>query len=199
VLVYLWKSFKIKRLIKKLSVMQKNRIHNQQTDEKLNKEKKIYHQLATIYSKLEGKKRFPFARESKLACYRAAGMIDDVGAQFTLGQECLNEAKYRQGLENGGVFASQNNVRTMNQLFEEAHAFLLSAEKLGHVVAKRTRGVCYINGWGVKEDKSFGFELVVASIQQENSWDKVPQIFASIGLNKPEFFSALTQARNKSF
>ena len=45
-------------------------------------------------------------------------------------------------------------------------------------------------------DKKVGFELIVESIEQENSWDKVPQIFASMGLNKPEFFSALTQLRN---
>ena len=33
------------------------------------------------------------------------------------------------------------------------------------------------------------------AIELEQSWDKVPQIFASIGLNKPEFFSALTKMR----
>lgn len=73
---------------------------------------------------------------------------------------------------------------------------MLAAEQLKHVEAKRLHGLCYINGWGVEVDKKRGFELIVESIEQENSWDKVPQIFAAMGLNKPEFFSALTQHRN---
>ncbi|HAT9519670.1 TPA: hypothetical protein JBC96_14495, partial [Legionella pneumophila subsp. pneumophila] len=56
-------------------------------------------------------------------------------------------------------------------------------------------GLCIINGWGVESDKNAGFELVVDSIEQEGSWDKIPQIFASMGLNKPEFFSAIMQRR----
>ncbi len=46
-------------------------------------------------------------------------------------------------------------------------------------------------------DKKRGFDLIVDSIDQENSWDKVPQIFAALGLNKPEFFSQLTQRRQQ--
>ena len=40
------------------------------------------------------------------------------------------------------------------------------------------------------------FDVNGKSIEIEQSWDKVPQIFASIGLNKPEFFSALTKMRS---
>ena len=108
----------------------------------------------------------------------------------------------------------------MQQLYEEAHAYLSSAGALQHAEAKRLHGLCYINAWGVPEDKEHGFKLVVESIELEQSWDKVPQIFASIGLNsglfkpmdakswdkvpqifasiglnKPEFFSAFTKMR----
>lgn len=192
------KRFKIKRLIKKLSSMQRNRVHNQASEELLKKEIEGYHVLAGIYQKLEGHKKFPFARECKMACWRAAAMLDDVKSQFMLGKTLLDEAKLRhQWEEEGGIFASQSNARTLAQLFEEAHAYFSAAEAQSHIEAKRLRGLCYINGWGVPADKKTGFELIVASIQQENSWDRVPQIFASMGLNKPEFFAELTQMRAK--
>ncbi|OGV46458.1 MAG: hypothetical protein A3F46_07725 [Legionellales bacterium RIFCSPHIGHO2_12_FULL_42_9] len=178
--------------------MQRSRLHNQPTDDALKKEREGYHLLAAMYVRLEGKKKFPFAYVAQLACFRASAMLDDAPAQYILGKKLLEEAKLRESWEAAGVFASQSNVRNMTQLYEEAHAFLMAAEALSHVEAKRLRGLCYINGWGVPEDKKKGFELIVASIQQENSWDRVPQIFASMGLNKPEFFSALTQMRGKT-
>jgi hypothetical protein len=192
-----WTRFKINRFIKKLASLQRQRMHTQQPDEVIQKERALYHKLAAIYARLERKKKFPFSREAKLACYRAASMIDDVKAQYLLGSTLLDEAKVRAGWEAGSVFSSQSNQRTLQQLYEEAHAYLLAAEKLGHIQAKRLRGLCYINGWGVAEDKKAGFDLVMSSIQQENSWDKVPQIFAAMGLNKPEFFTALTEYRQK--
>jgi len=192
-----WTRFKISRIIKKLAVMQRARAHTQQSDEVIQKERALYHKLAEIYARLERKKNFPFSREAKLACYRAASMIDDSTAQYLLGSTLLDEAKIRSGWETVGVFSSQSNQRSLQQLYEEAHAYLSAAEKLGHIQAKRLRGLCYINGWGVAEDKKAGFDLVMSSIQQEGSWAKVPQIFAAIGLNKPEFFTALTEYRQK--
>lgn len=195
--MFFWKRFKINRLTKKLALMQRSRVHNPPTDELLKKEKEGYHLLAAMYAKLEGKKKFPFARELRLACYRASAMLDDPVAQYILGKALLDEAKARQSWESMGLLASQSNVRMMTQLYEEALAYLEAAEVLLHIEAKRLHGLCYINAWGLPEDKKKGFELIVASIQQENSWDRVPQIFASMGLNKPEFFSALTQMRSK--
>jgi TPR repeat protein len=196
--MFSFKKLKINRLTKKLSAMQRSRVHNQPSDEILKKELEGYHFLAAMYASVEGKKKFPFAREAKLACFRAAAMLDDSKAQYILGKTLLDEAKLRAQWEANGLFASQSNLRTMTQLYEEAHAYLTAAEALQHVEAKRLRGLCYINGWGVAEDKKQGFELIVASIQQENSWDRVPQIFASMGLNKPEFFAELTQMRSKA-
>lgn len=190
-----FKRLKINRLIKKLQVLKQAREHNQPTDEAVRTEKAMYHQLAAIYKKLHGHKKWPFARERCLACYRAAAMLDDATAQYLLGQALLDEAKMRASLEDSHVFASQSNARSMQQLYEEAHAYLSAAAGFQHVEARRLHGLCYINGWGVPEDKERGFKLVVESIEIEQSWDKVPQIFASIGLNKPEFFSALTKMR----
>jgi TPR repeat protein len=188
---------KIKRLTKKIKAMQQAHALNQPTDEMLAKETAAYHHLADIYLSLYGNKNCPFAREMVLACYRASAMLNDSKAQYLVGKNLLEEAKFREELQAGGVFASENNQQQMKECYEEAHAYLLAAEKLEHVFARRLHGLCYINAWGVPEDKNRGFELVVESIQQENSWARVPQIFKEIGLNKPEFFSALTQRRGK--
>ncbi len=188
--------FKINRLTKKLKSMQQSRIHSQPTEEVLKKEIAGYHKLAEIYKSLQGKKKFPFAHEMVLECYRAGAAIDDEVGQYILGKSLLDEAKFRAELQANGLFASPSNERQVNQYFEEALAYLSAAEKLNHVEAKRLHGLCYINGWGLQVDKKKGFELIIASIEQENSWDRVPQIFAAMGLNKPEFFSELTQHRN---
>lgn len=192
-----FKRLKINRLLKKIQVMQKSRLLNQPTDEALAKERGDYHRLAAIYAGLLGKKKWLFARESMLATYRASAMLDDCVAQYLLGKHLLDEAKFRENLQREGVLASESNANQMQVLYRDAHAFLIAAEKLNHIQARRLHGLCYINGWGVPTDKDRGFELVVESIEQENSWDKVPHIFKEIGLNKPEFFSALMQRRSK--
>ncbi len=188
--------FKINRITKKLKAMQQYRVHNQPSAAELKKEMALYHKLAGIYKSLQGKKKYPFARESILECYRAASTIDDSLAEYILGKDILHEARFREGLQIQGVFANPSNERHMKQLYEEAHAYLLAAEQLNHLEAKRLRGLCYINGWGVDADKNKGFQLIADSIEKENSWDKELKIFAEMGLNKAEFFSALTQLRN---
>ncbi|KTD20096.1 Uncharacterised protein [Legionella lansingensis] len=193
-----FKRYKIRRLTKKLKAMQQNRIHNPPRDEILAKEIAYYHELAGIYNKLIGHKKYPFAHDMVIACLRAAGNLEDANAQYEVAKNLLDEAKFRERLQLEGLFASSSNERQMKQLYEEAHVYLQTAEKLGHVLAKRLRGLAYINGWGVSSDKEKGFELVVESIEQENSWDKVPQIFAAIGLNKPEFFAAIMKHRKAS-
>lgn len=191
----MFKQLKMNRLTKKLKSMQANRVHNQPSDEILAKEVALYHELAGHYSARIGNKKYPHALVMKIACLRAAADLDDSVAQYQLAKQFLEEAKFRNELQVAELFASSANERQMKQLYEEALVYLKNAEKLGHVEAKRMHGLCYINGWGVEADKDKGFELVVESIEQENSWDQVPQIFAEIGLNKPEFFSALMKRR----
>lgn len=194
----MFKRFKIKRLTKKINSMYQNRINNQPTDELVRKEISNYHELAKLYASLVGKKSYPFAEIMVRASLSAAARLNDTTAQYEMAKKLLDEGKFRSKLQEEGAFATKNNENEIVQLFEEAQAYLLAAEQLGHIQAKRLRGLCYINGWGVAVDKKQGFDLVVASIDQENSWDKLPQIFAEIGLNKPEFFSALTQHRGAS-
>lgn len=193
------KKIKINRLIKKIRVMQNSRLHNAVGDDVMARERHLCHRLASLCSSLKGKKNYPFAHVMYLAALRASSMLDDSTAQYLLGQCLLNEAKFREQMQRDGVLASENNNTQMLDLYREAHAYLLAADKLQHIQAKRLRGLCYINAWGVLEDKDTGFQLIVESIDAENSWARVPQIFKEMGLNKPEFFSALTQrATNRS-
>lgn len=193
-----FKQWKINRLIKKIKAMQANRIHNQPDDVTLKKEINLYYELAERYNKLKTNKKFPYAQLMVIECYRNAAALDNAEAHYRIAHLFIEEGKYRIYLHDQGVFYSQENVNTAKSLFDEAQHHLIAAEKLNHILAKRLRGVSIINGWGVEANKDQGLELVVASIEQEGSWDKVPQIFAEIGLNKPEFFTAIMQRKKGS-
>lgn len=190
-----FKQWKINGIIKKIKAMQANRVHNQPDDVTLKKEIAYYYDLADRYTKLLRHKKFPYAHIMLVECYRNAASLDDAEAHYRLGCMFVEEGKFRENLVQQGVFNSEDNINRCKQLFADAHKHLGQGERLGHVLAKRLKGLCIINGWGVESNKDAGFELVVASIEQEGSWDKVPQIFAEIGLNKPEFFSAIMQRK----
>lgn len=193
--IYFFKRFKARRLTKKIAVLQKIREHGTSSEKDLAKEKELYHHLADLYLLLERDKKTYYARDMRLAVYRASAVLDDTKAQFILGNLLLDEAKFRADLEAKGIFSSPSNFKEMERLYEESRAYFFAAEKLDHIQAKRMHGLFYINGWGVPVDKEHGFELVVESIKMENSWARVPQIFSEIGLNKPEFFSALSDKK----
>lgn len=189
------KRFKIKRLTKKINALQSVRAHAPAKPDDIKKELRYYRELMLIYKKLFKNKRVPFAKLAYLECLRQASELEDALSSFELGQLLLEEAKFRTSIQSDGALASTINEKKASQLYEEAHAYLSNAEQLGSSKAKRLKGLCFINGWGVDPDQSKGFELIVASINDENAWDKVPQIFAEIGLNKPEFFQALNKHR----
>lgn len=194
----MFEQWKIKRIIKKLKVMQAHRVNNQPGDEVLKKEIAYYFELATLYKNRVANKKFPYPNLMHEECLRAAAGLEDAKANYQLGKMMLEEAKFRENLQKEGVFKSEANSKKYTLLYEEAHAYLSAAVALGHIEAKRLKGLCFINGWGVAVDNKAGFEMVVDSIEQEGSWDRVPQIFASMGLNKPEFFSAIMQRRKTS-
>ncbi len=193
----LFARFRINRLIKKIQSMQKSRLHTQPSAESIKKELMLYQKLIHWYTKLLGHKKHPFAQDMILACLRAASTLDDAASNYQLGKLLLDEAKFKEALQTQGVFDSDVNARQVDALYQEAHAYLLAAQQLQHIEAKRLRGLAIIHGWGVNPDKEQGFDLIVQSINEENSWDRVPQIFASIGLNKPEFFEAMMKKRGQ--
>ena len=173
--------------------MQANRVHNQPTDDLLKKEIAYYFELAKIHKNRKPSKKSPFPLLMGEECLRKAAALQDPKANYELGKLTLEEAKFRDNLEKEEVFNSESNAQKCQKLYEEAHAYLSVAVRLGHIEAKRLKGLCFINGWGLEIDKKGGFDLVVASIDEEGAWDRVPQIFAAIGLNKPEFFSTIMQ------
>lgn len=192
-----FKKLKMKRLIKKIKSLQAQRVHNQPSADALKKEQALYHQLAQIYLALQHKKKWPFARISALECYRASADIEDAEAHYIVAKTLIDEAKGRELIKNEGFLSSSSNERQMKQLYEEIFAHLKAASEMNHIHAKRLYGLCYIKGWGIPVDQDKGMEFIIESIDRENSWDKVPQIFTALDLNKPEFFSALMRKRGR--
>lgn len=193
--MHLFTGWKIKSYNKKLKAMQANRVHNQPADAVLKKEITLYYELAALYSKLKGHKKYPYASIMEVECYRNAADLDDAEAHYRLANLFVEEGKFRFKLNQEGIFRSQANLNACNTLFSQTLMHLEAAEKLNHVLAKRLHGLCLINGWGVESNKDAGFDLIVDSIEQEGSWDRVPQIFAEMGLNKPELFVSIMQRR----
>lgn len=191
-----FKQLKINSLIKKIKNAQSKRLAGGVKEANTPKEINLLMRLASIYRVTYNKTQSPCYIIKYRECLRAAALLEHPLAQFELGQALLEDAKIRDGLEKEGLFANPNNAKWAERLFEEAHAYLQEAVKHDSIAAKRLLGLAYINGWGVISDKEKGFDLVLASIEQEGSWDKVPQIFAKIGLNKPEFFAALSARRH---
>ena len=193
----LFKNAKVKSLTKKIKVLQKSRLHNQPREEDVARELALYQRLIDLYEPLVGHKKYPFAQLMVRECLRAGAALDNANFRYLMGKSLLDEAKFREQLERDEVFSSAANQKEVVDLYQEAHAYLQSAQALGHIEAKRLQGLSYINGWGVDVDQDRGFDLIVASIDQEGSWDKVPEIFTALGLNKPEFFAALGKHRSK--
>lgn len=192
-----FKAYRIRRITKKIAQLQQYRLNQAVKDEMIVKEVKCYHKLNKLYTKLYGHKKFPFALEMATECLRLAAQLDDVNAEYALGERYLEEGKWRESLERGKYFASQTNLSLMKIAYEHAHAYLTAAENKGCSRAKRLHGLSYINAWGVSADKNKGFKMVVESIADENAWDKAPQILALIGLNKPEFYEAMVKQRGQ--
>ena len=154
--------WKINRITKKIKALQLNRVNNQPSDQQVKREVLYCFELAALYKKLNGNKKFPHAPIMLIECYRNAAALNDSSAHYQLGRIFIEEAKFRQTLQNEGVFFSEANQKRCVTSFEEAHAHLFAAEKLGHIVAKRERGLAIINGWGVPADKNAGFDRSAA-------------------------------------
>lgn len=176
--------------------MIKNRQSNQVTDLQLKKEIMLHFELAKLYEKHQYKKKILNAKEWILEAYRAAADLDDAMAQYNVGKILVENGKFWQQMA-ATPYVCDAHHRYAKMLFEEAFAYLGSAQKQGHALAIRLKGLCLINGWGLEKDEDAGFKLVVDSIEKEGTWDKATQIFQENGLNKPEFFSSIMTMRQQ--
>ena len=185
-----------KRLQKKILVLQHDRASNQVPQSAIDQEIRYLSLLANFYHKHLKSKHYPFALEMQENAYRNAGQLGDTKALLWLGNSLLNHARAREIWQNDKVLANQDNQIKCQDLFFQAHAFLQEAAKKS-IEAQRLLGLSHIHGWGVAIDRKKGFSLIVDSINREDSWDKLPEIFSKTGLNKPEFLKELIKFRTQ--
>lgn len=193
-MINFFKKKQIQSLIKKAQQFKQARLHTQPAETEIAKENKLYYKLAEIYEKLRYNKDFPRAETYVSESYRSAALLGDANASYLFAKELLEKGKFWQKM-NKSVFACKAHEKYATDAYEEAFAYLNEAIKRGHPLAKRLVGLATINGWGVPKNLEQGFEMVVASIEQEGTWDKATQIFEQLGLNRPEFFAYLGKGK----
>ena len=193
-IIHFIKTRKARKLQKKITLLYKQRQSNSVSDADLAKEIAYNLELAEYYDKKRWNTHFPYAELLAQEAYRAAASLNDVNAQYLLSKRLVKMARFWQE-RSQGIYAMQVHQRYANDLYEEAFAYLETAEKQGHALAKRLHGLAYINGWGVEKEEEKGFQMVVDSIEQEKAWDRATQIFTELGLNKSEFFSSIMRQK----
>jgi hypothetical protein len=195
--MFAWiKKWKERKMLKKLKSLAQVRMNNQVSQEQVNLEIKLLNQLGQFYLKNRKLKIYPYAHQMYENALRIAAQIGDDNAQLTLGKELLNQAKSRVVWQTEEVLANKDNQTKIDDLFYQAHVFLQEASKKS-VEAQRMLGLCSIHGWGEPIDRKKGFSLIVESINREDSWDRLPEIFSKMGLNKPEFLKELIKFRTQ--
>lgn len=190
----LFKQSKLKRYYKKAKSMYEYRQNNQVSDAILKKEIDLYMGMAAIYDLLVGCKKFPHAKLQAIENIRAAAEIGDVNAQYEVGERLYHAGKFWYELQSS-IYKARSQQKYMDTIFLEAYGYFEMAGTRGMAKANRMRGVMMINGWGCDRNTETGLKLIVDSIEQEGAWERSTQIFGELGLNKPEFFSAIMTMR----
>jgi hypothetical protein len=192
------RKFQEKRLLKKLKSLVQQRKLNQVSDKQMQEEIRLYHRLAKLYGQVLGKYKFyPYALEMQVDAYRNAASLGDYNAYYFLGQELLRHAKACEQWQIQDVLANDFNEKQKEIYYSQSYLFLEQAS-IHNTDALRLQGLCHIHGWGVPIDRQKGFSFIVDSINRDNSWDKLPEIFSKMGLNRPEFLSELIRFRTSS-
>lgn len=189
------KRMKINSLKKKIKALVTNRENNPVSDSDLKKEIDLYYELAKLYEKLQYKKGFENSDKLAIECYRSAAVLEDVEATYILSDRLMELGKFWDSV-TADIFESKVHEKYIRDTYEEAFAYLKSAEEKGSYKAKRLHGLAYINGWGVDTNLEHGFKLVTASIEQEGAWDRATEILKELGLNKPEFMSYIMSGKD---
>ncbi len=189
-----FKRWKLKKLKKKAAVLAKNRQAEVNSDADLKKEIALHFAIAEMYDKYRYDEQLPNAELLAIESYRVAAALEDAQARYIIGQRLLERGKFWDKMKNS-IYACNAHDKYAKDNYEEAFVYIKAAEQQGHARAKRLRGLAYVYGWGVKKDSDIGFKLVIASIDQENAWDKATKIFEETGLNKPEFFNSIMSLR----
>lgn len=185
-----FKQRKLNRLRKKVGILSSNRLTNPVSDSLVKKEINLYKKLAVVYDSLTKSKKFPFAREMAIESYRLASELGDSEASRIVGQRLLEKGQFWDGMTDT-LYFDQVHDSYKKTCFDAAVLFLKTASDKGDAIGKRLLGVAYVNGFGVEIDMDQGLKLIMESLDLENAWPRSAQIFAELGLNKPDFFTKL--------
>lgn len=189
---------KLKRLLKKASLMYGHRLNNPVSDTVLAREISLYKKIAALYDALKYSPTYPFGREQALQSYRMAADLGDVESMRIMGQRLLEQGKFWLSYADT-IFENKVHALYASRSFESAFAFLNSATKQHDPQAMRMLGMMYINGWGIEADVDKGIKLIVDSIEIEGAWQRSTEIFNELGLmSQPEFFTKLMAIKSNS-
>lgn len=194
--IHFLRNRKIKKLTRKLNQYHKNRQSNAVHDSVLAKEISTYYQLARFYDKHQFDKDLPDSQNLALENYRMAANMGDSNAQCIVGKRLMDSGRFWVNLNNT-IYHCEKHEDYADNYFKESVMYLNSSHEQGYFLATRLLGVAYVNGWGVDADVDGGGKLLVDSIEKEGAWDRASQIFAELGLNKPEFFSKFMSMKGK--
>jgi TPR repeat protein len=186
----LFQKLKFKRLQKKLYKL--HRLYEQEvSDNKLKSLSLALYSMAEFYDKQRFDRDLPYAEFHALECYRVLSSFGDPKAQYLLGERLLNYGKFWEGLACNPLYETNKPRAYAQSFFEESLVYLRAADEQDYPLARRLLGVIYIHGWGCTANIKKGYQLVLESIDLEQSWDKATKLFDSLNLNSPEFFAAL--------
>lgn len=107
-------------------------------------------------------------------------------------ERLLSYGKFWEEIALNPLYKTNQPKAYSQSFFEESMVYLQAADEQGYPLARRLLGMSYIRGWGNSPPNlKKGYQLVLESIDLEQAWDKATQIFDTLKLNSPEFFSTL--------
>lgn len=188
--MHFFQRLKLKSLRKKVEKAHAMREQNG-TNANLLNEITAQYQLADFYLKHRFDKNLPNADILVLECYRAIATLGEPKGQYLCGERLLNQGKFWASWANNPIYGAPIHQKYAKANFEEAFAYLETADAAGYALARRLLGLAYIHGWGTPQDLNKGYKFVLDSIEMEKAWDRATKIFDELKLNSPEFFAAL--------
>lgn len=151
--------------------------------------------LAKFYEQHSRDRGLQHADTYALECYRASASLGDIKAHYICGQRILEQAKFWDAWSHNPIYGASIHQKYANAFYSEAFAYLEFADEHNFALAKRLLGMAYIHGWGTTMDLDKGYQLVLASIDLEQAWDRATKIFEELKLNSPQFFAKLRTYR----
>ena len=184
--------FKLKSLKKKAKYWFDKRERGDSFD--VNKEIKTLLELAKCYEKNRYSKKVPNANILALETLRAAASLGSAEGQYLFAVKQFENGRFWESLA-GTFYDADMHRNYAKQAFDEGHTYLDKAIGQSYPMAKRLKGVAYIHGYGVPVNENQGFDLIIASINDENAWERAPEIIKELGLNNPKFFNSIMSRR----